>query len=239
MIATRRTLPRRLRLALAVVFVALLLGGAWLWLRDSSLVAVEHVTVSGQRGPDAGAIRSALTAAAHGMTTLDVRAGQLRTAVSSFPEVKHLDVSTQFPHGMRIRVVEQLPVAAVAVAGRRIAVASDGTLLHDVSTAASLPLIPLAMAPGGPRVTAPAAVSAVAMLAAAPYQLLSRISQVTTVAGHGLVAQVRGGPSIYFGAAGDLRAKWASAATVLADPRSAGAAYVDVTDPARPAAGAG
>lgn len=239
MTATRRTLPPRLRLALAIVLLALLLGCGWLWLRDSSLVAIEHVTVTGESGPDARAIRSALTAAARGMTTLDVRAGQFRTAVSSFPEVKHLDVSTQFPHGIRIRVVEQLPVAAVEVAGRRIAVASDGTLLHDVSTASSLPLIPLTIPPGGPRVTDPSAINAVALLTAVPYQLLSRISQVTTVAGHGLVAQLRSGPSIYFGAAADLRAKWTAATAVLADPGSAGAAYIDVTDPVRPVAGAG
>jgi cell division protein FtsQ len=239
MIATRRVAPARLRVALAIVVLALLLGGGWLWLRDSSLVAIQHVTVTGESGPDAGAIRLALTAAARGMTTLDVPTGQLRTAVSSFPEVKHLVVSTQFPHGIRIRVVEQLPVAAVEVGGRRIAVASDGTLLHDVSTASSLPLIPLTIPPGGPRVTDPPAVNAVALLTAAPYQLLSRISEVTTITGHGLVAQLRAGPSIYFGAAADLRAKWTSATAVLADPGSAGAAYIDVTDPIRPVAGAG
>ena len=63
---------------------------------------------------------------------------------------------------------------------------------------------------------------------------------MSTVAGHGLVAQVRGGPSIYFGDATELpRAKWHPATAVLADPSSAGAAYIDVTDPVRPAAGAG
>jgi hypothetical protein len=75
-------------------------------------------------------------------------------------------------------------------------------------------------------------------LAAAPAPFLARISQVTTVAGHGLVAQVGGGPSIYFGLATDARAKWIAATEVLADPGSAGAAYIDVTDPVRPAAGA-
>ena len=47
--------------------------------------------------------------------------------------VKDLEVSTQFPHGMRIRVIERPPVATVSVAGRTIAVASDGTLLHDLT----------------------------------------------------------------------------------------------------------
>jgi hypothetical protein len=139
---------------------------------------------------------------------------------------------------MRIRVIERLPVAVVSVGGRKIAVAPDGTLLHDLTGASTLPVVPLAVPPGGPRLIDPA-LQAVKLLAAAPLPLLGRISQVTTVAGHGLVAQVRGGPSIYFGLPTEARAKWIAATEVLADPGSAGAAYVDVTDPVRPAAGAG
>lgn len=238
--ARLRIAPRQLRLMLVVALaLGLLLAGGWMWLRDSPLVAVQRVAVTGQSGPDAAAIRVALTSAARNMTTLDVQINHLRTAVSSFPEVKNLQVSTQFPHAMRIRVIEQLPVAAVEVGGRRVAVANDGSLLHDVPASSSLPLIPLAVPPGGPRLTDASAVDAVALLAAAPYQLLARLTEVTTVAGHGLVAQVRGGPSIYFGERTSLRAKWIAATGVLADPGSAGAAYIDVTDPERPAAGAG
>ena len=62
-----------------------LLAGGWLWLRDSSLVAVEHVRVSGVHGPEATAIEAALTGAARHMSTLDVHAGALRAAVAPFP----------------------------------------------------------------------------------------------------------------------------------------------------------
>jgi cell division protein FtsQ len=222
----------------ACAAVVALLGGVWLWLRDSSLVAVDRVAVTGISGPDAGQIRQALTAAARNMTTLDVHMNQLRTAVAPYPVVKDLKVSTQFPHGMRIRVVEQIPVGAVTVGGRSIAVAGDGTLLHDVAASASLPAIPLRVVPGGTRVSDPQARAALAVLAAAPYQLLSRISQVSTDPSHGLVAQLRSGPSIYFGNASRLSAKWIAATAVLADAGSAGASYIDVTDPERPAAGA-
>ncbi len=230
---------RKVRLGLlsAIVAGGLLLGG-WLWLRDSSLVAVTRVTVTGQSGPDAAAIRTALVGAARGMTTLDVSMSTLRTAVSPFPVVEDLRVSTQFPHGMRIRVIERLPVAVVSVGGRRIAVASDGTLLHESQPTSTLPVVPLTVPPGGPRLINPA-LQAIKLLAAAPAELLPRIGQVTTVQGHGLVAQIRGGPSIYFGLAADARAKWIAATEVLADPGSAGATYIDVTDPVRPAAGAG
>jgi cell division protein FtsQ len=201
------------------------------------LVAVQRVTVTGATGPDATKIRTALIAAARNMTTLDVSMSQLDTAIAPYPDVKHLDVSASFPHSMRIRVIEQIPVAVVTVAGREIEVASDGTLLHADAGATSLPTIPLGVAPGGQRLTG-WALDAVAVLAATPYQLLPHISQVTNDPTHGLTAQVRGGPSIYFGSAQQLGAKWTAAAAVLANrTTSAGAEYIDVSDPARPAAG--
>lgn len=244
----RLRLPRRLRLVgprRARLLVALALGLAvlafagWIWLRDSSLVAVEHVTVVGDSGPQAEAIRSALTSAARTMTTLDVQMARLRTAASPFPVVKGLRVSTRFPHGIAIDVIERLPVAVVHGGGQGIAVAGDGTLLRGITPSSSLPVIPVEVPPVGRRLTEPSATAVVSLLAAAPYRLLSRIAGVTRVAGHGLVAQVRAGPSIYLGDRTAARAKWIAASEVLGDPGSAAAAYIDVTDPAHPAAGAG
>jgi cell division protein FtsQ len=236
----RRRIPRPgRRFLLALVLIVAVLAGGWLWLRDSSLVAVKRVTVTGASGPDADEIRAALISAAHNMTTLDVKLGQLNTAVEPYPDVKALQVSTQFPHGMRIHVVEQVPVAAVMIGNKSVAVSGDGTLLQDSAPSGPLPLIPLRAAPGGTRLTDPSALAAVALLAAAPYQLLPKISQVTETSAHGLVAQLRDGPAIYFGDSQRLDAKWLAAAEVLVDSRSPGAVYIDVSDPERPAAGAG
>ena len=55
------------------------------------------------------------------------------------------------------------------------------------------------------------------------------MSEATDGGAHGLVAQLRDGPKVYFGSNGDLGAKWAAAAAVLADSGSAGADYIDVT----------
>ncbi len=235
MTVTRR-LGLRVKVGIAVLAAVLLLGGAWLWVRDSSLVAVRRVSIVGVYGPDAGQIRSALRLAALNMTTLDVHQGQLRMAVAPYPIVKDLHVSTQFPHGMRIDVVEQLPLGALVAGRQAVAVSGDGTLLRD-APAGSLPAIPVSSLPGGSAVSQPAVLNALALLAATPSPLQARISQVTSTAAHGLVAQLRSGPSIYFGDDSDLDAKWDSATMVLADPSSAGATYIDVSDPARPSAG--
>jgi cell division protein FtsQ len=207
--------------------------------RDSSLVAVERVAVTGTGGPDAPQIRGALVAAARTMTTLDVHLDRLRTAVAPYPVVRDIRVTTQFPHGMRIRVVEEIPVAIVMVNGRGVPVAADGVLLHDAGSIPALPVLELGAPPGGPRLTEPGARSGVALLAAAPYAMLAKISQVSRSGVHGLTVQLRGGPVIYFGDGSELAAKWRAALDVLADPGSRGATYIDVTEPRRPAAGAG
>ncbi|HEY2772349.1 MAG TPA: FtsQ-type POTRA domain-containing protein [Solirubrobacteraceae bacterium] len=229
--------PRPKVIALAVAVLALGLG-AWLWFRDSSLVSVKRVAVTGVSGPDAGRIRDALETAARNMTTLDVKTDQLNTAVGPYPVVKKLQVSTQFPHGMRIHVVEEIPVAEVQVGGRNVAVADDGTLLHDAPTTTQLPLLQLRSSPGGSQLTQQDGLSLVTLLAAAPYQMLSRVSQASTSSSHGLVAQLRDGPSIYFGGDDHLGAKWIAADAVLLSSGSSGAEYIDVSDPERPVAGA-
>ena len=106
-----------------------LLGGGWLWLRQSSFVAVQRVEVSGVHGPEAGAIDTALVAAARQMSTLDVHVGALRAATGSFPVVREVRVRPRFPHALDVEVIEQLPVAALVVDGMRTAVAADGVVL--------------------------------------------------------------------------------------------------------------
>jgi cell division protein FtsQ len=53
----------------------------------------------------------------------------------------------------------------------------------------------------------------------------------------GWTLPLRDGPTLYFGGFERLAAKWAAAATVLADRSSAGATYLDLRLPERPAAG--
>jgi cell division protein FtsQ len=222
----------------AVIALALALGGGWLWLRDSSLVAVQRVTVTGASGPDAGQIDAALQTAAHGMTTLDMNIGRLRAAVAQFPSVKDLRVSTAFPHGLRVQVIEQQPVAVLAAPGQRAIVAGDGTVLRDVTDARGLPSVSVGALPAT-RVRDGRTLAVLAVLAAAPYRLLDHVQTATENSAHGIIVQLRDGPSLFFGEPELTSAKWIAASDVLADSGSAGAGYIDVTDPRRPAAGAG
>ena len=53
----------------------------------------------------------------------------------------------------------------------------------------------------------------------------------------GIVVELRDGPELIFGDATRVRAKWIAAVRILADPEAAGASYIDVRLPGRPAAG--
>lgn len=232
-------LPRvRAPILAAVVVLVIAVAGGWFWLRDSSLVAVHGVTVTGATGPDAARIDAALEAAARGMTTLDFNAGKLRAAVAGFPSVKNVRVSTAFPHALRIRVIEQQAVAVLDAPSQHVIVSGDGTVLRDVASVRGLPTISVGAVPGS-RVRDQRTLAILAVLAAAPYRLLDHAQMATENAAHGVVVQLRDGPSLFFGDPGLQRAKWIAASDVLADPGSVGAGYIDVTDPRRPAAGAG
>jgi cell division protein FtsQ len=229
-------LPRPpLRATAAFLCVTGVLGGLWLWLRDSPLVAVRDVTVTGVSGPDAARVREALADAARDMTTLHVNKGELRTAVDPYPTV--LDVSTHadFPHRLRIAVRERNPIGAVVAGTQRVPVAADGTLMRTTPDA-GLPEISAKALPGGSHPSDPEIRHAIAVLAAAPPALRARARRVY-VGPRGWTLPLRNGPVLYFGGSERLAAKWAAVVTVLADPTSTGATYLDVRLPERPAAG--
>jgi cell division protein FtsQ len=229
------------RLALRTTVVLLLalplLGGGRLWLRGSSLVAVEHVHISGVQGPEAIEIRGALDDAAKRMTTMDFDAGALRGAVASYPIVGALAVRTSFPHTVSISVSERPPVAALVSAGQRTAVAADGTVLGPALLTSSLPSVSGSVEPApGARLRESAALEAVTVLGAAPASLARNVARVYE-GPEGLTVAMRSGLLVYFGNDTRPHAKWLSLARVLVSPSSAGALYIDVRLPERPAAG--
>ncbi len=229
---------RRVRIALLLCLLALpALAGGWLLLRDSPLVSVERVELSGVHGPDAAAIEAALSTAARRMSTLEVNRGALLAAVAPFHLVRAVQASPSLPHALRIRVIEQLPVAALDVGGTRTAVAADGVVLGPALLTPSLPELAGDYAPPtGARLGTPGMLAPLAVLGAAPAPLAAEVARVYS-GDYGITAAMRDGLLVYFGDAGLPHAKWLSLARVLADPSSAGASYIDVRLPERPAAG--
>jgi cell division protein FtsQ len=235
------TLTRRgrflLRFVAGLLAVAALAAGAWMWLRDSSLVRVDDVTVTGVTASDGAQVRAALEEAARGMTTLHVRDGALREAVAQYSSVARLSTKADFPHRLTIDVVEQRPVAALtADDGHRIPVTSSGVVLRGVVADRDLPSVHLSTPALGARLTDRRVLGALAVAGAAPAPLLYRIDELTSEA-RGVVVTLRDGPELVFGDAADAKAKWTAAARVMAEPSATGATYLDLRIPGRVAAG--
>lgn len=227
---------RRTRVVLAVAVLLAVLAPFALWLRDSSLVRVERVSVSGIGGPQKEQIRRALEVEARDMTTLHVRDEALLGAVSQYPVVRSLRTETDFPRGLRIVVNAHEPVAMLRSAGGGLTpVAGDGTLLPG-NTGRGLPIVGVRTTPGGERLGRGQTLDLVRLLAAAPRALRARVARAYR-GPRGLTTTMDGGPKLYFGGAARLDAKWSAAAAVLADATSPGAAYVDLRVPERPVAG--
>jgi cell division protein FtsQ len=229
---------RRLRIALLAALIALpVLGGGWLWLRQSPFVSVQQVQISGVHGPEASAVESTLVATARGMSTLDAHPAALLAAVAPFRVVREVKAVPRFPHGLRVEVVEQLPVAALVVGGVRTAVAADGVVLGPALLSGSLPSVSVGFEPAaGKRVSGATLLGVLSVLGAAPAPL-AHLAERAFTGPRGLTVAMRNGLLVYFGDATRPHAKWLSLARVLADPGSGGASYVDVRLPARPAAG--
>ena len=200
----RRALPamsarlRRRLLALLLLTLALA-GGYWFWLRDSSLVAVDEVSVTGLSTEDSERVRLALMATAKRMTTLHVDRERLEQAVAPYPVVRALEVTTDFPHGMRIRVIEHEPAAMAVSDGARLPVAGDGTILRGMPVEGHLPLVEVEGALAGDRLREATARAAATIAGAAPALLRRRVEQIEKRPELGLVAELREGPELIFG----------------------------------------
>jgi cell division protein FtsQ len=243
---------RRVRIAvIALIPACALLAGGWVWLRHSSLVSVEHVRVTGVEGMPNGQgarVEAALREAGRGMSTLDVSTARLQAAVAAFPIVRSVRAQASFPHGLRIEVAEQPPVAALALAGTSTAVAADGVVLGAAYLSSGLPVVSDGGAARGSGATQSPSMEAgghvtdepllqeLSVLGAVPGPLAKLIERAY-IGPEGLTVALKGGVLAYFGSGELPHAKWISLVRVLADPSSAGAIYVDVRLPERPAAG--
>jgi cell division protein FtsQ len=231
---TWQVLRRRL-VALAAVAV-ILVAGYLVFLRNSSLFAIDEVEVSGVTA-NQERISAALVRAAEDMTTLHVRDDDLRKAVAGFPTVATLTTDTDFPHGLKVEVTERLPVATAQIEGEQTPVSADGYPLtgidFDPKELPGLDADPTVDGRLGPEGTAQAAI-----LGAAPEELRPRLKESTwDLDRGGVVVDLDGAPELRFGEGDRASDKWQAVVTVLAAPDLGSPGYVDVSVPTRPVSG--
>jgi cell division protein FtsQ len=226
-------LPWRVLAGLALALAGLALG--WLWFRDSSFAAVERVAITGSTTSQSAQVREALEATAGRMSTLNVDADALREAVERFSSVADLRVEADFPHDLKIEVVEHRPVANVESGGSRVPATGGGLVLDGVKTE-ELPVVASKEPLADGRVQDRKALAALRVAAAAPPELRARSERVFWD-DDGIALELRNGPDLIFGDASAAHDKWRAAARVLAEESSAGATYLDLRVPKVVAAG--
>jgi cell division protein FtsQ len=230
--------PRARRRLLLGAVVTVLLGALYhFWLRESPLVAVNHVEVTGLTTKDGPRIQALLESVADDMTTLDVRTDELEEAASTFPVVGSIHVEADFPHGLRIEVTERPAAALVSIDGVTLPVAADGTVLRGLRPPEGLPLLRTEKPATDGHVTDPRTLRALLIAGAAPAGFPQRIERLSEGPEQGVVVALENGPEIIFGDADLAAEKWAAAVRVLADGDAEGATYIDVRLPERPVAG--
>jgi cell division protein FtsQ len=226
-------LPWRALAGLLLTLAGFALG--WLWFRDSSFAAVRNVTITGSTSSEDKRVRAALESAARGESTLHLDEAALHEAVEPFASVAGLRVRPDFPHDLRVEVIEHEPVATVQSGGSRVPATGAGLLLEGVR-AEDLPTVTSKAPPRDGRVEDRRALAALKIAAAAPPELRARSERVLWTE-EGLALDLRDGPELIFGSPGDARAKWRAAARVLAEDSSAGTTYLDLRVPKVVAAG--
>lgn len=230
--------PRGRRRLAILVLVATVLGAGYMsWLRDSGLVSVEEVAITGPSGSDADRVRAALDGAAREMTTLHIDRDRLEGIAVSFPTVRALEIERDLPSGLRIHVIEHRPVAMLVDGDRRVPVAADGSILSGLPAEGRLPELRVRDGAGEKRLEPGRGLAAAELAGGAPAALRPRLESVTRGPERGFVITLRGaGPELVFGDPTRIAAKWAAASRVLADG-AADAVYLDLRLPDRPVTG--
>jgi cell division protein FtsQ len=221
-----------------LILVAVALAGGYLgWLRNSSLVAVTDVKVTGVTSQDREQMVAALTEAGKGMTTLHVQGDELASVAGRFPTVAAIRTDTDFPHGLTIHVMERTPVLVARSGDRAVPVGADGELLSSLpADGLEVPTLIVDSLPAAGKLEGDA-LEQTLVVGAAPDPLRPLIDHVAISSQYGVVVTVRGGIALRFGPSSGAHAKWAAVAAVLADPKLTAASYFDVRVPERPAVG--
>jgi len=233
LIARLRALSLRNKLICAIGIPVFAIGG-WLVLRDSPLFSVDQIEITGLPTNALPAVSADLRAAARGETTTDFSVGALRAAVARYSLITQITATTHFPHGLGISVDVRVPVARLDIDHHVAMVDATGAIVTGVHMQHLVLLRSDTRTVRG-STRDPFILVALQTVADAPAALRRRVVSVSSVGGL-LTIYLHRGPRLIFGNDALPHAKWDSAAAVLADPSSRGAAYIDVEVPARPAA---
>jgi cell division protein FtsQ len=231
---------RRRRLVMLLTGILILgvalFAGYQYWLRDSSLVAINNLTIEGVAADseEGKLIRDAVELAAGEMTTLHLKPDLLSEELARFPRVRSAKIESSFPHSATVTVDERTDGSIFDVGSDALLIATDGTVLGTAGEGTEgLPEIGAGDPPSGDQLEGRTLIQAL-VLGAVPSELRSFIDG-SDFGKDGVEVTMSNGLVLGFGDATKADQKWRAAASVIADPNLYDASYVDLSVPRRPA----
>jgi cell division septal protein FtsQ len=232
---------RSLSIGLAVISVAF---GFYGIARETSLFAVRTIVVEGAPPGVSAEVKGALRSyEGRSLVSLDAEAVEQRA--DSLAVVRSAVVDRAFPHGLRVRVLPEEPVAVLRRGLDSWLVSARGRVIRTIQRG-TLPGLPRIWLPattelqeGAFLADAPGVLAARSLAALVGSGFPKRVSFVRALDGQ-ITLGLRGGLEIQLGPPVDLRLKIAIARgllPLLALPRSGGPDYLDLIVPERPVAG--
>jgi cell division septal protein FtsQ len=226
---------------LVLAFGVLLAGLACWWLaRESSFFAVRHVEVVGAPPQVSKQVERAV-ADEIGGSLVRLDAARIRSRVLELPTVRAAAIDRAFPNTLRIMIAPERPVAVIRQRSDAWLVAGRGRVIEGVERR-PLPPLPRIWVPRATTVAPGTTISGepgIAAATAAKLRAAGLSSRVATIrAGdEGLTLVLQSGMEVLLGPATDIGLKLRVAARVL-PLLQAEDAYLDVSLPERPVAGA-
>ncbi|MEJ5868919.1 FtsQ-type POTRA domain-containing protein [Pseudokineococcus sp. 5B2Z-1] len=222
--ARRRLALRPLLAVLAALVVVAGLAYVLLW---SPLLVVREVGVVGVERLERPAVAE-LVEPAVGTPLARVDTAALEEVVEQVPLVETATVARVWPSGLEVRVVERVPVAAVAdpAGGYSVVDRTGLTVLHEAEVPTDVPLVAVDL--GSAR---PGTVEAVTrVLDGLPPQLREQVATAGGTSPDDVVLQLRSGARVVWGGAEQTPVKADVLTALLQRP----AAVYDVSSPAAP-----
>ena len=179
-----------------------------------------------------------------GESLVTVNADRIERQLSALPSIRAAHVDRAFPHGLRIVVIPERPVAVLRSGSDGWIVSERGRVIRavDPKTTRRLPRIWLpagTVFEPGATLAIPAAAKALRVIALLPTRFPVPV-RTARAADEGLVMVLSTGLEVRLGSFDHLNAKLSSAAAVLQGLSSSERAeldYVDVSLPERPVGG--
>ena len=227
------------RSAAAAAALVVAAAGAYLVARETSVFALRTVEIRGARPGIAEQVLRAVDPLV-GTSLVSLDGAELDSRLAALPLVEHVEHDRTFPHGLRIVVRQERPLAVLRRGAESWLLSASGRVVARLRprSFALLPRIWVARATDvelGAPLGGDAGWATRTLAELLPTRFLRRVRTVRPDAGN-LRLLLRSGAELRLGAARDVRLQVAIAERILATVPAArsGPGYVDLTLPARP-----